>query len=108
MVRVDFFLSLWREACKNGVFLVPRGKNLEGISELGITLAQAREILRELNSDEYYKGPESDHNSSEEGDLWFFKKTIGQKAAYIKVKVGQREGRFFAKCLSFHLWKERD
>ena len=108
MARIDLFLSLWREACKGGIYIVSRDKNREGIAELGITLAQAREILKGLGAEDHYKGPESDHDPSKEGELWFFKKTIGQKVAYIKVKVGQREGRFYAKCLSFHPWEGGD
>ena len=105
MVRVDMFLSFWREACRNGVYIVNRDKNLEGITELGFTLEQAREILKKLDPGDYYKGPECDHNPLKKGDLWFFKKDVDGKVVYIKVKLIQKEGRFYAKCLSFHPWK---
>ncbi len=105
MIRVDMFLSLWREACRNGIYIVDRDKNWEGITELGFTLEQTREILKKLDPGDYYKGPECDYNPFKKGDLWFFRKDVDGKVVYIKVKLIQREGMVYAKCLSFHPWK---
>ena len=105
MARVDMFLSLWREACENEIFIVRRPKNLEGIAEIGLTMEQAKEILKELSCDDYFDGPEKDRNPLEKGGLWTFKKEITGRAFYIKVKIAQKgEGKLYAKCLSFHPW----
>lgn len=85
----------------NYVF-VPRGKNLQDLSDHGLTVEDAKSEILDLVVGDYYKGPKRDFDPDQPGDIWEFKKTVGEKPFYVKLKIQNRNGKDVLKCLSFH------
>ena len=98
---VEIFIELWKEACKNGIDFVPRSKNREFLSMYKLTKNQAIEALRNLSAEHYCSGPEKDKDRK--GDVWKFKINMHDiKDIYVKVKLYSINGKYYAKCISFH------
>jgi hypothetical protein len=99
---VEAFLSSMSEPLEKGRFtFVPRAKNLEGLAELGITVAQAEAFVAGLTVNNYSWGPEDDADRPGE-EVWVFGKSIDKTMAYIKLKVEDGRNGPLVKCLSFH------
>ncbi len=81
---------------------VPRTKNLEALADHGLTIADAREEILSLTEEDYFKGPKTDFDISQPGDIWEFKKRVDGFRFYVKLKIQSRNGRDILKCLSFH------
>ena len=81
---------------------VPRTKNLEALADHGLTIADAREEILSLTEEDYFKGPKTDFDISQPGDIWEFKKRVDGFRFYVKLKIQERDGRAILKCLSFH------
>ncbi len=81
--------------------LVPRKKNLDTLSNLGLTILDVKNELLSLEFNDYQRGPEVDYSYS--GDIWIFKRNIGTVQLYIKLKIDiANDGTEILKCLSFH------
>ena len=81
--------------------LVPRKKNLDSLSNLGLTIQDVKNELLSLELKDYQRGPEVDYSYS--GDIWIFKRNIGNTQLYIKLKIDiANDGTEILKCLSFH------
>lgn len=89
--EVDFIWS---------VSFFPRRKNLQSLAEHGISLKEAKDAIIGLISSNYYKGPKQDF--SRPGEIWEFKKKIGNVVFYIKLKIDIDGNRKVLKCLGFH------
>jgi hypothetical protein len=98
---VSEFLNKWSLACSNSVFIVPRDKNRDSLSQLGWTMDMAKTELKKLSLSNYVKGPEEDRDNP--GEFWFFGRPSNQGDVYIKVKIFEHKGKLNAKCVSFHL-----
>lgn len=81
---------------------VPRGKNLQALSNHGLTIADAKNEILDLVAGDYYKGPKRDFDPNQPGDIWEFKKTVDSEQFYVKLKIQNRDGKNILKCLSFH------
>lgn len=81
---------------------VPRRKNMMSLAQHGLTIADAKNEIFNLVVNDYYKGPKQDLNPAHPGDVWEFKKNIGNTQFYIKVKITQENGEDILKCLGFH------
>lgn len=81
---------------------VPRRKNMQALSEHGLTIADAKSEIIELVVGDYYKGPKQDFDPARPGDIWEFKKDIDGDPFYVKLKIQNRNGEDVLKCLSFH------
>jgi len=80
----------------------PRGKNLQALSDHGLTVADAKSEILSLVVGDYYKGPKRDFDPNQTGDIWEFKKTVDGEQFYVKLKIQNRNGKDVLKCLSFH------
>ena len=87
-------------AQKRDFDFVPRRKNLLALSKYGLTVYDAREILTELKSEDYYKGPKKDFTKP--GEIWEFKRQINGTWFYIKLKIVDNAGYTVLKCIGFH------
>jgi len=81
---------------------VPRRKNLQALSDHGLTVADAKDEILGLMVSDYYKGPKKDFDKKQPGDIWEFKKTVDDQQFYVKLKIQNRNGKDILKCLSFH------
>lgn len=79
------FLSIVKNA--EDIYCVDRYKNRKARYSLGITLEDAEDIIRNLNFNEYYSGPEPDRDSSRSGDIWIFKPCYNNILLYVKIKI---------------------
>ena len=101
--QVRLFLIQFKAAIAGGRFyVVPREKNNDFLASQGMTPKEREEVLLELQTSDYYAGPEEDKDYPGEKDIWKFKKRYLGVGIYIKVKLSSIEGGFYAKCLSFH------
>jgi hypothetical protein len=81
----------------DGLYFVPRKRNLDGLARLGLTIIEAERIILDLTEENYCRGPEQDEDGSL-GEIWFFGVLEDGQSIYIKLKLDND----FAKCLSFH------
>lgn len=97
--RVWCFLSELKKVITSGgsFALVERNKNLNALSDLGLTKIGCRDILLGLSIDDYIDGPVED--ADRPGDIWVFGKNIGGCEVYIKLKLIDS---LMVKCISFH------
>ena len=80
---------------------VPRKKNLDALSNMGLTIKEVKDEILSLDFLDYQRGPEPDYSSS--GDVWIFKRVIEGKELYIKLKIDiANDGSEILKCISFH------
>ena len=95
------FLESSTKLISSGAYLfIPRRKNLQSLAEHGISLKEAKDAIIGLISSNYYKGPKQDF--SRPGEIWEFKKKIGNVVFYIKLKIDIDGNRKVLKCLGFH------
>ena len=103
--EVAAFLNEFKVAMDFGFFrFVDRQKNLQGLATLGITVAEAKQVLASLTPENYSYGPEANHDESNE-DVWFFGAEVEGTEAYIKLKLVQDPRKNtvqWAKVLGFH------
>jgi hypothetical protein len=100
---IVIFLKEFKELVKNTQFyIVPREKNNETASKLGITKNDQRDAILGLSAKDYVTGPEPDDSGS--GEIWVFGAQIGSEI-YIKLKIADVGKKKIAKCISFHAAK---
>ena len=99
-VLVEKFLVQFKEKVRvfGLEFRIERKKNFQGLLDLDITARERERIVLSLTVEDYYKGPSA--NTSEEGALWEFGKSIKKKETYIKLAEGAKSQH--AVCVSFH------
>lgn len=100
--EIETFLHEFRKYWDGNI--VPRrdARNEETLTELGLTIRQRAEEVRQLTYKDYFRGPSLDHGSDNQ-EWWEFGKMVYSQEVYIKIKVytsdsGERRG----KCMSFH------
>lgn len=81
---------------------VPRGKNMQALSDHNLTIADAKSEILGLVVGNYYKGPKQDFDPAQPGDIWEFKRDVDGEQFYVKLKIQNRNGQDVLKCLSFH------
>ena len=102
-LKISEFLAQVKRLLSAGKFtFVPRKKNLQALSEHGLTIIDAKSEIMSLVVDDYYKGPKRDFDSTQSGDIWEFKKEVEGKTFYLKLKIQNCNGEDILKCLSFH------
>ena len=81
--------------------MIPRKKNIDSISDYGLTFTDVKNELLSLEVSDYESGPEQDYSYS--GEIWVFKRNICNRDFYIKLKIDvAKDGTEILKCLSFH------
>ena len=71
----------------HSIRIIPTEKNRETRFQLGITVDDQVDLIRNLTLADYIAGPEADYDSSRSGDIWKFKKNAYGTTFYIKVKI---------------------
>lgn len=82
------------------IFFVNRPKNsVQHLADLGITASKRKEIIKELEVEDYSEGPleETQFNGKE---MWVFGKVIKKQEIYIKLTISKDTNN--AICISFH------
>ncbi len=103
--EIENFLHEFRR-CWDGN-IVPRMniKNEQTLYELGLTIRQRAEEVRQLTYKDYFNGPSVDHRTENE-EWWEFGKMVYNQEVYIKIKVYTSDsGKRIGKCMSFHFPK---
>lgn len=97
-----FFLNNFKElaATGRGIDIIPRRKNLDSLSQLGITLKICKEEILSLAVKNYLGGPKPDRGRP--GEIWEFGKRVFGKEVHITLKIAQAGNAIITKCLSFH------
>jgi len=98
--QVKLFLFQFKEFAQNNFKFVERGKSLDSLARLGITVKQAKEEIMGLTVEDYYRGPIPD-KGPKGGEYWEFGKTICEQEVFIKLKTVSKHG--VAICFSFHM-----
>ena len=98
----DFLLEFKQVATGgSGIDIVPRAGTMSTLAQLGLTKANAEEILLGLSVTDYCKGPAPDRDRP--GNVWFFGREIEGHEVYFKLKVTQVGDERISKCISFHV-----
>jgi hypothetical protein len=98
----DAILQL-KKAIDNHRFEVRgREKNNRYLAKTGMTPRERLSIIRGLQIANYVAGPEQDYNSSDDPDIWTFKRGFQGHEIYIKIKLIKAEEDIYAICVSFH------
>lgn len=77
-----------------------RGKNAQALLDLEITSGYRKEILKQLEVEDYSEGPIPD-KLYKGSDMWVFGKNIKDREIYIKISLGFKNARII--LISFHL-----
>lgn len=99
---VRSFLLLVKFAIQKGswTFSTIRKKNIDTVTDLGISLRDVKDEILSLSVTNYCSGPLKDPEMG--GHVWVFGKAIGGKEIYIKIKlIGNHRNQRVA-ILSFH------
>lgn len=100
---ISAFLARAKKLVTMGRYrFVPRGKNLQALSDHGLTITDVKNEIIGLVVGDYYKGPKQDFDPTQPGDIWEFKKNVDGEQFYVKLKIQNRNGEDVLKCLSFH------
>ena len=85
---------------KNGdkFILVNRDKNRNFMLEYGLLTNDIKDIILNLEVDDYYKGPEED-DAGFEGEIWVFTPTFQNIKLYIKIRLANNT---VVICISIH------
>ena len=85
---------------KNGdkFILVNRDKNRNFMLEYGLLTNDIKDIILNLEVDDYYKGPEED-DAGFEGEIWIFIPTFQNIKLYIKIRLANNT---VVICISIH------
>jgi hypothetical protein len=98
--EVEIFLNTFKAKMEVfDVVFLDRDKNLRALIDLEITRVSRKELLKELNVEDYFRGPTKDVDNGP--SLWEFGRLLKQKEVYIKITIGAMNKPVI--CISFHL-----
>ena len=85
---------------KNGdtFIIINREKNRDFILKYGLLIEDIKNIILDLEIDDYYKGPEKDE-AGFEGEIWIFTPNFQKTKLYIKIRL---ENNTLVICISIH------
>jgi hypothetical protein len=102
-LEISQFLEEVRTLISLGRYdFVPRRANLQALVNIGFTIADAKDEILNLKTEDYYKGPKRDFDDERPGDIWEFKKIVNGAQFYVKLKIQIINSEHILKCLSFH------
>jgi hypothetical protein len=82
------------------IFYINRPKNnVQYLADIGITANSRKDIVAQLEVEDYSEGPEPETQFNGK-ELWVFGKTIKKQEIYIKLAISTITGG--AICISFH------
>lgn len=100
--EVERFLNSFHQKVEifDIIILNDREKNAKTQAALGLSPNAQREIIKEIQVDDYSEGPIKNILNAW-GDLWVFGKDVNKQEVYIKIAYGRPNSN--AICVSFHL-----
>ena len=100
--EVASFLSAFhvKLKCFDIVFRDNRGKNMQALLDLEITPYRRKEIIEEINIEDYSEGPNNDE-LYHINDMWVFGRYEKGQEIYIKISMGAPNSSTI--CISFHI-----
>lgn len=102
--QVTLFLLSFKQAASSGTthfVFANRRINRDAMARLGLQVHQIKEIIFELESEDYFNGPSPDENLKD-CEVWEFGKIIDGVEVYIKLQVRELDAKNVAICISFH------
>lgn len=81
-----------------GIMFLDREKNEEALKMLGITPRMRKEIIRDIEADDYIENIMDEFSY---GDMWVFGKDFDGNEIYVKISLGAPGTRTI--CISFHI-----
>ena len=86
--EVEQFLSKFKVKLEIfGIFFLDRDKNVNSLTDLGITRLERLAVVKSIEVDDYSEGPILDQLSGF-GEMWVFGKDVKGKEVYIKITLG--------------------
>lgn len=100
--QVEDFLKRFKEKIKvfDIVFRDDRGKNIQTLALLEITPTYRKDVILNINTEDYSEGPIVD-TLNMMGEMWVFGKDVKGHEVYIKITLGLPGSSTI--CISFHL-----
>ena len=97
--QVSAFLEQFKFIAEKGWSFIDRTKNLQFLTEIGLSIPQAKKIILGLSVIDYSSGPEAD-KGRHGYNIWTFNIQLDGQEIYIKLSDDFRG--LQAKCVSFH------
>jgi hypothetical protein len=82
------------------IFRDDRGKNLQTLATLEITPTYRKQVILNIEPEDYSEGPIVD-TLNKMGEMWVFGKNVKKQEVYIKIMLGQPNSSTI--CISFHI-----
>ena len=100
--QVEEFLKRLKEKIKvfDIIFRDDRGKNLQTLAALEIAPTYRKQIVMNIEPEDYSEGPIVD-TLNKMGEMWVFGKDVKGHEVYIKITLGFPNSSTI--CISFHL-----
>lgn len=100
--QVEAFLKRLKEKIKvfDIVFRDDRGKNLQTLATLEINTIVRKQIIMNIEPEDYVEGPIVD-TLNKMGEMWVFGKDVKGHEVYIKITLGLPNSSTI--CISFHV-----
>lgn len=100
--QVEDFLKRLKEKIKvfDIIFRDDRGKNLQTLATLEITPTYRKQVILNIETDDYSEGPIVD-TLNMMGEMWVFGKDVKGHEVYIKITLGYPNSSTI--CISFHI-----
>jgi len=100
--EVELFLKRLKLKIKvfDIIFRDDRGKNMKTLAALEITATYRKEVVMNIEPDDYSEGPIVD-TLNKMGEMWVFGKNVKGQEVYIKITLGLPNSSTI--CISFHL-----
>ena len=100
--QVEDFLKRLKEKIKvfDIIFRDDRGKNLQTLATLEITPTYRKQVILNIETEDYSEGPIVD-TLNKMGEMWVFGKDVKGHEVYIKITLGQPNNSTI--CISFHI-----
>ena len=100
--QVEDFLKRLKEKIKvfDIVFRDDRGKNLQTLATLEIAPTYRKQVILNIEPEDYSEGPVVD-TLNKMGEMWVFGKNVKGQEVYIKITLGLPNSSTI--CISFHI-----
>ena len=100
--QVEDFLKRLKEKIKvfDIVFRDDRGKNLQTLATLEINTTIRKQVIMNIEPEDYVEGPIVD-TLNKMGEMWVFGKDVKGHEVYIKITMGLPNSSTI--CISFHI-----
>ena len=100
--QVEDFLKQLKEKIKvfDIIFRDDRGKNLQALATLEITPTYRKQVILNIEPEDYSEGPIVD-TLNKMGEMWVFGKDVKGHEVYIKITMGLPNSSTI--CISFHI-----